>query len=408
MLPSKKITFSEYAIDILVIKDMPAYSKQEELLRPLRLLPDGQVGVLYKEKVYPLYLDSNSKTTVLLSGAVYETKNTTLPGSLPITTELRFIEIPLRFKFADELNWNIERNQFGVYIYVSANDEIVEYLVSLLVEQNKFNVLSWGENINPAWANEFSWNIRLSSGISIDTVRNTLVELISSEAFTNLLSESKVQSLAKNREAEILRFQGQSKEFNQSINTVNQSIETLSEEKNLQIEDKNKEISYLYDEIERLSNAIETLFEENLTLQANNSVNLSSKVIRRGAAERVLANALHTCFPALAFSPDVVNELQARFTGSSAIWTTFERLNAQSEMPLEKLGGLAGKAGWLEVRKHINTGNDNRGRVYCRKSKKTHNFDVIIHWKKDNKDQEKILKKLANYEAFETTDTVFM
>ena len=148
MLPNQKITFAEYSIDILVLKNLPAYSKRRELLRPLRILPDGQVGVLYQEKVYPLYLDSESNFSVLLSGAVFEAKNTNLPLSLPVSTELRFIEAPLRFKFASKLNWNIERNQFGVYIYISATDEIVEHLVAILVERNKF-LISYKNTVRP-------------------------------------------------------------------------------------------------------------------------------------------------------------------------------------------------------------------------------------------------------------------
>ncbi len=89
-------------------------------------------------------------------------QNTIRPAAIPLTTELRFIEAPLKFKFSTDFHWNIERSQFGVYIYISASDEIVEHLVSILIERKKFNILSWGENIDPAWKNEFSWSVRLS------------------------------------------------------------------------------------------------------------------------------------------------------------------------------------------------------------------------------------------------------
>ena len=75
---------------------------------------------------------------------------------------------------------------------------------------------------------------------------------------------------------------------------------------------------------------------------------------------------------------------------------------------MEKLNGLAGKTGWLELRKHISTGNDKRGRIYCRKSSKGHNFDIVIHWKKDDKDQKRAFTRLANLEPFETNKTVYM
>lgn len=401
MLPNQKITFAEYSIDILVLKNLPAYSKRRELLRPLRILPDGQVGVLYQEKVYPLYLDSESNFSVLLSGAVFEAKNTNLPLSLPVSTELRFIEAPLRFKFASKLNWNIERNQFGVYIYISATDEIVEHLVAILVERNKFNVLSWGENIDPLWRHEFSWSIRLSAGLSIDSVRNTLVQLIESETFIELLNEPNLELEVIQSKAEIAQQQKQAK-------SLMRSIDSLKKEKVTKIAHKDEELEMLYAELEILSERLKLLTEENKLLAANKNKHTSFKEVRRGAADRLLANALHTCFPALAFSPDVVDQLKSRFEGSSAIWNTFEKLNSRSEISLEKLSGLAGKAGWLELRKHINTGTDNRGRVYCRRSKNQHNFDVIVHWKKNDKDQEQIFKKLANYQPFESTNTVFM
>ena len=103
-----------------------------------------------------------------------------------------------------------------------------------------------------------------------------------------------------------------------------------------------------------------------------------------------------------------MEQLKVRFEGSIAIWEVLKRLNAGDQLRLQKINGIAGKAGWLELRKHINTGNDDRGRLYCRRSNKQHNFDVFVHWKKNDKDQVNLFKKLANYPPFETNQTVFM
>jgi len=171
---------------------------------------------------------------------------------------------------------------------------------------------------------------------------------------------------------------------------------------------KDSEIALLYEEISRLTTLVNTLQSENADLLSIDSDNAAALVVKRGKVDRVLADALYSCFPALAFSPEVVSELKTRFAGSSSIWETLGKLNSGEDLSLEKLSGLPGKAGWMELKKHINTGKDNRGRLYCRRSKRTHNFDVVIHWKKNEKDQQKVYKRLANYTPFETTKTVFM
>ena len=112
MFQTQEITFSEYAIDVLVINNLPAYAKRKVLLRPLRIAPDGQVSVLYQEKVYPLYLDSEGKVAIFLSGAVFKSQNTIRPAAIPLTTKLRFIEAPLQFKFSTDSINRLSRSCF--------------------------------------------------------------------------------------------------------------------------------------------------------------------------------------------------------------------------------------------------------------------------------------------------------
>lgn len=185
-------------------------------------------------------------------------------------------------------------------------------------------------------------------------------------------------------------------------------LELIKKDKASILEQKEREIQFLYDELERIS--IE--FEQYKLATNHHKLHqecLNQKIIKkRDPFEQILANLLFSCFPQLAFTPDAVSELKSRFQNSVAIWNILGKLNSGERCELEKVKGVAGNAGWLELRKHISTGTDKRGRVYCRPSNKKHRFDVIIHWKKDDKEQAQLFKKLANYPSFETNRTVFM
>ena len=98
MYATKNITFSQYLIDILVLDSIPAYKKELELLRPLRISSDGQLLCLYKDQAYPL-LDKNGEICILLDGAVFQPKNTSAPSELPIRFDLRYIEPPPNLRF---------------------------------------------------------------------------------------------------------------------------------------------------------------------------------------------------------------------------------------------------------------------------------------------------------------------
>ena len=117
MYSTKNITLSQYSVDILVLDSLPAYKKKPELLRPLRVSSDGQLLCLYKDKAFPLVLDENGELCILLDGAVFDPKNTSAPSELPIATNLRYIEPPLEFKISNNVQWRIDRNQFGIYVF---------------------------------------------------------------------------------------------------------------------------------------------------------------------------------------------------------------------------------------------------------------------------------------------------
>ena len=117
MYSTKNITFSQYSIDILVLTLFPLTRKL--ILRPLRVSTDGQLLCLYKDKAYPLVLDKNGESCILLDGAVFDPKNTSAPSQLPIRSDLRYVEPPLEFKISDDVQWRMKETNLALYIFVS-------------------------------------------------------------------------------------------------------------------------------------------------------------------------------------------------------------------------------------------------------------------------------------------------
>jgi len=389
-LPKKTVEFNEYAVDAFVVDSLPVYAQSLTLLRPLRLSVDHRIGVVYKDRVYPLVLNKDSLFTFILSGASYSIKDTR-PIQLPVSYELQYFETPLKH-ISNDLSWNIERNQFGVYVYLSASDSAVESFVSILIEKYKLRVINWGAADDQS---EFLWRVKLSSGLSVATVRAAVEELVSLESLeADVLSQNE-DNRRDDRENEVSKLK----------NALNE----LKSNSDIRLDEKENELNLVYDELEKMIDENQQLSELNNQLLHDSQISVSSaQTVKRGAAEKLLSNVIFTTFPNLAFSPDVIDELKSRFMDSKSIWDILKRLNDGASFQLEKLNGLAGKVGWLELRKHINTGSDDRGRIYCRRSNKGHNYDVILHWKKNDKDQQKIFRKLASYEPFESTETIYM
>ena len=387
-LPRKEFEFKDYAVDIFVIESFPSYTQIQAILRPLRLTINQDIGVVYKGRVYPLVLNKDSMFAITLAGVSFPADETR-QVQLPVVKELLYIETPVKH-LSDDLSWDIKRNQFGVYVYLAANDDAVEKFVSILIEKYKLRVINWGVNNDQI---EFSWRIKLSSGLSISTVRAAVKELV-----TQLTTVLKAPGpLAAERKA--VR---ESKVF---------EVKKPPEENDFSAEliEKESELRYVYQEIDKLTldNQKQAEIIDELINSSQVSVSLAQKV-RRGAAEKLLANAIFVAFPNLAFAPEVIDELKTRFKDSKSIWYVLKKLDEGEGFPLTKLNNLAGKLGWHELKKHINTGADDRGRIYCRRSCKKHEFDVILHWKKNDKDQQKVFRKLASYEPFASTETIYM
>ena len=149
---SKNIILDKLAIDVRVIDVLPAYEKRLAILRPLRATFDERVGVIFNNKVYPLFLDCNGEFSILLSGAVYELKNTKILKQIPHKVDLFYIEEPVQRSINAELHWRVRL--FGIYI-ITAPDEILEDVVTFLSQEMKLNIFLGG-TLDPSWAQQYS------------------------------------------------------------------------------------------------------------------------------------------------------------------------------------------------------------------------------------------------------------
>lgn len=374
--PSRTVVFEKPTINCSIVEHDPKLVSRSSLLKPIRVTKDGSVVVPLGDRVYPLRLDARSEFCVLLNGASYEARVGLIP-EIPYSTAIQFAEMPLELKFAENFSWKLERDEFGVFVYVSGSDLLVEQLVSQLVDRNGLKIISWGDSSRP----DYDWSIHFSAGLSVQTIQRAIGKVSgnSEELF----------------EAEQHR---QSKAL---LDWTNKELENTKSQFAAELGSRDAELEAVYEE---LSSALERTDLLSAQLIENDDDAASAKEtatsLKRGKAHKALARMMFSCFSNLAFPPDTINLISERFSESDALWKLLDSLNSGEGLAMEKLKGVAGKAGWLEVRRHINTGCDNRGRVYCRKSSQEHAFDVVVHWKKDKKDQEKIFAKLASYPSF--------
>ena len=385
--------FVNYTVNVYVIESASSAVKELAYLRPLRLTKDNLLTVIYKQKAYPVVLNKESFLTCILDGSSYSPSDTK-PIGIPCVKNIDYYEIPNEY-ISENVSWSIDRNQFGVYIYISAHDDAVENLVTSLIEKYKLRIINWGSADSEQ---NYQWRIKLSSGLSIDTVRTAMHDLIThwKKDYPTAVDANIPNNKNPTQKDDITKTHKKIKNSNKQKT----QHETVSQE---------SEIDSLYEELDRLLKENDEIKKKNhLLLNSTKKNEPDVSKYKRDAADKLLANFIFSSYSNLAFSPQTIDILKGRFSESKSIWDVLIRLNNGDQLRLERLNGIAGRVGWCELRMHINTGSDNRGRIYCRKSQKRHLYDVILHWKKDNKEQNRILKKLATYQPFESTDTIFM
>lgn len=380
--PRKTVVFEKPMINCSIVEHDPKLVTRSLLLKPIRVTKDGAAVVPLGDRVYPLRLDSRSEFCVLRNGASYEARVGLIP-EIPFSTAVQFAEMPMELKFGENFSWKLERDEFGVFVYVSGSDLLVEQLVSHLVERNGLKIISWGDSSRP----DYDWSIHFSAGLSIQTIQSAIGKV--SENIEELF------------EAE------QRRESKAQLDLSKKELENQKREVAAELGSKDAELKAVYEELTTALQRIDVLSAQ-LREHADDTAfsKEAATSLKRGKAHKALARMMFSCFSNLAFPPDTISLISERFAESDALWQLLASLNSGDGLPMEKLKGVAGKVGWLEVRQHINTGNDNRGRVYCRKSSKAHAFDVVVHWKKDKKDQEKMFAKLARYPSFTGSEGV--
>ena len=62
-------------------------------LRPLRLCPDGMIGIVLNDRIYPVLLDAKKQFIIHDQGASFAAKNGKVP-KIPGVFEVKFGEIP--------------------------------------------------------------------------------------------------------------------------------------------------------------------------------------------------------------------------------------------------------------------------------------------------------------------------
>ena len=197
---------------------------------------------------------------ILLSGAVFETKKVNIPKVLPRKIRLNYIEEPKYRSLGDNLHWCVERNLFGVYVYITAPDEILEQVVTFFSQDMKLNIISWGETLDPLWKDKYLWSIRLSSGLSIDNIRLSLNRTLDGELLERYTTIKKPPPIPSVSEQVHMELAKQKKDFQNEI-------EAIQAEKVTVLEQKDAEVAYLYEELERFISSLRKHKSRHATLE---------------------------------------------------------------------------------------------------------------------------------------------
>lgn len=322
--------------------------------------------VVHAGMTYKIFLDECSQ--FVIDKPICDNNKNFTPISHNILAELEYIEPPRKSK--NELlssEWHFKVDQFGIYLYINAPIEILELLINYLLEK-RINILSWDEMNH----GEYSFIITFSIGFSLSRIKEHLYYFLENGA-----KDAQIKSLQKQM-AYILNDRNRTED-----------IDTLQ---------------LAYEEIDRLEGLLAqqtSQLKETLDYETT-----AFKKLKKSDVDKFLCNILYSIYTNLAFSPNSVKVIKEKFINSKSLWQILNKLNTKNEVKFKSLSGVAGKAGWKELVEHISTGKDSRGRVYFRDSNFLHTYDVVVHWKKDNKEQSKTLSKLASYSYFESREVV--
>ena len=371
------------SVDVVVYECRSSSVKLKTLLqRPILTDRRGLPHVLFDGVGYPLYF-SNVDSIVSFEKEkflVHETQLQRLaPGASLVLPEehgeLNKILHALGF------SWRTKVSQFGHLLEVTCGEDfIIDLVDEMLRSPVPVNVVDWGEVSLQRGSDAVSnWQVRVAQGISAKFLDHAVARMLG-----KLLAEF----VNKTRVAENKARVGGDKILSQA---------------RLEAEAHKKTIQELQRQLEKKEKSVDSTSSSDKAVGASQAVKL-----KRNEAHRLIANAMYGAFGNLAFDPDSVTTILKRFVSSPDLWSTLSSLNnGDASLRLEALHGEAGKRAWREIRKHVSTGADNRGRIYVRKSKADFGFEVAVHWKQNEAEQNRFMKRLARLNSFGSRKVIF-
>jgi hypothetical protein len=151
--------------------------------------------------------------------------------------------------------------------------------------------------------------------------------------------------------------------------------------------------------------------EENTGLRAENSIlkiknlesisqsnpNLSLVPSSKNRSIELVQRAAETFLPRLVLNDHAYETIVERFSDSSDLFKHLYSFDTQQKI---RQKSIKGTDGWFELDVHIRTGRDNMGRIYFRRQGSKNKYDVYIHHKENDIEQDKLFEKLDGMSPF--------
>jgi hypothetical protein len=366
-------------IDLLVYDNSLFIRDAKE--RNLRKCPNGDVGAVFRKKVYPIY-DGNH---IDIAKEYYD------KDDCPIIKNFPKKQIK-KIKSKKTIDWYLESNKYGHYI-VFNGDKI--YFNSVLEHLDKMGV-SWlrADQSTRSADNgrDYDWFIRLNT----DDSRNSILDIINNAFDSFELSdgdsaEKVLQS--KNDEIDDLKIKIQKfakyvselelkleLEINTSSNLRNEL--SIIDDKDFSIEQLKQTFESKIDRIEEL--ALEEMekkddYKEQVDILSNElALSEQKNVISpnlRSSKINLFHKILKAIFPQFLFDDESIPVILDYYINLNPLFHQL-RLMAFDESNFKSKE--IHSSSWQSSSSHISTGRDNTGRLYFKKIKNNKQYDTKI------------------------------
>lgn len=267
-----------------------------------------------------------------------------------------------------------------------------------MLQQDARSLVTWlGEIAKAARSDVESVRLALQEEIDradaeISTLQNKYEDIIRISSHEKSKQENSIRSL----NSEISALRRRLEERDKGLSSI-----ADTEAENAKLRSKLADQDAIYDEWEKLEKTISSLRvdlqvarNENQILVSENQRMASRDTARARSGVKMwnLAVAGLKAFSKIEIHGDAADTIIERFPDPSSLFDILQRLNSGEEMPWKKIGGARD---WFEIDKHINTGDSDRGRVYCTKLESGRML-AVIHHKKDDNEQQRFFGKLRD------------